>query len=65
MRSTLAASLAITAAVMVLLTPAHPARAGVEMLTSDLGAASPVVVLEKRKSCWRTNRSTGKKFRIC
>lgn len=30
---------------------------------SDTRATAPVV--EKRETCWRTNRSTGQRFRIC
>jgi hypothetical protein len=30
---------------------------------SDIRSSAPVV--EKRETCWRTNRSTGQRFRIC
>jgi hypothetical protein len=60
MRAILMAMVAATLTMMAAGPP--PARAlGVEADQAQRGQ----VVVEKRKSCWRTNRSTGTKFRIC
>jgi hypothetical protein len=52
----------IAAAVLTSTAPALPAFAATEVVSAQNG---PVVVEARRNTCWRTNRSTGQKFRIC
>jgi hypothetical protein len=61
---TLVTTLAITAGASTIpLASAIAAEAGDGIRT--LSAESQTVDRRRRETCWRTNRSTGQKFRIC
>jgi hypothetical protein len=53
----------ITAYLLAATLVASPAPAAVNL--SDLPNGQTILDAKRRDTCWRTNRSTGQKFRIC